>query len=252
MNLPSTPSFRLDGKRAFVAGGSRGIGLGCAVALAQQGATVTIAARSSDQVDATAQAMQEAGYDASGITLDITDLDAVKSLMSDGQFDIMCNSAGYADHQIAFDMDEANFDKTISINLKAAYFLATEAARHMVAKGGGSIIQISSQMGHMGGFDRTVYCAAKHGMEGFTKAMAMEWGKQKVRINTICPTFVRTELTKQTFERPERVAWMMERIKLDRVAEVEDMMGAVAFLASDASAMVTGTSIMVDGGWTAG
>ena len=126
-------------------------------------------------------------------------------------------------------------------------------ARGLVEAGrGGSIITISSQMGHVGGIDRTVYCATKHAVEGMTKAMAIEWGRKGIRVNTICPTFIRTPLTEATFDNPERVAWITEKIKLGRVGEVEDIMGAVTFLASDASALITGTSLLIDGGWTAG
>ena len=106
-------------------------------------------------------------------------------------------------------------------------------------------------MAHVGGIDRAVYCATKHAVEGFTKAMAIEWGPHQVRVNTICPTFIRTELTASTFANPERRAWIEEKIKLGRVGEVEDIMGPVVFLASDAAALITGTSLLVDGGWTA-
>ena len=116
----------------------------------------------------------------------------------------------------------------------------------------GSLINISSQMAKVGGIDRAVYCATKHAVEGFTKAMAIEFGPLGIRVNTICPTFILTPLTKSTFDNPERRAWIEGKIKLGRVGEVEDIMGAVAFLASDASALVTGTSLLVDGGWTAG
>ncbi|MEM8824297.1 MAG: SDR family oxidoreductase, partial [Pseudomonadota bacterium] len=135
-------------------------------------------------------------------------------------------------------------------NLRTAYFLAQKVAETM--SDGGSIIQISSQMGHVGGIDRAVYCASKHGVEGMTKAMAIEWGPRNIRVNTICPTFIRTPLTQSTFDDADRRAWIESKIKLPRIAEIEDIMGAVTFLASDASAMVTGTSILVDGGWTAG
>ena len=107
-------------------------------------------------------------------------------------------------------------------------------------------------MGHVGGIDRAVYCASKHAVEGMTKAMAIEWGPERIRVNTLCPTFIRTPLTVATFADPDKRAWIESKIKLPRVAEVEDIMGAVVFLASDASAMVTGTSLLVDGGWTAG
>ncbi|MEM1237396.1 MAG: SDR family oxidoreductase [Pseudomonadota bacterium] len=249
MMLPKTPSFRLDGKRAFVPGGSRGIGLACAMALAEAGADVVIAARSADQVEAAAAEMREAGFKASGVSLDVTDLAAVEAAC-DAPFDILCNSAGLARHAATLDVTPEDFDAVSGINFRSAFFLAQAVARGM--ENGGSIIQISSQMGHVGGVDRSVYAATKHAVEGMTKAMAIDLGPKGIRVNTICPTFIRTPLTEQTFSNPERVAWIEEKIKLGRIGEVEDIMGAVVFLASEASALVTGTSILVDGGWTAG
>lgn len=251
MSLPRTPSFSLAGKRAFVTGGSRGIGLGCAVALAEAGADVTIAARGRDAVEAAVGQMAEAGLSAEGRALDITDLDAVRDTLAKiGPLDILCNSAGMARHGPATETTAEDFDAVNGVNVRAAYFLAQAAAKAMTR--GGSIIQVSSQMGHVGGIDRAVYCGTKHAVEGFTKAMAIEWGPRNIRVNTLCPTFIRTPLTAATFADPEKRAWIESKIKLPRVAEVEDIMGAVLFLASDASAMVTGTSILVDGGWTAG
>ncbi|WP_420860839.1 SDR family NAD(P)-dependent oxidoreductase [Algirhabdus cladophorae] len=251
MTLPKTPSLRLDGKRAFVPGGSRGIGLGCAVALAEAGAEVVIAARSADQVAQAATQMTEAGMSAIGVALDVTDLPKMKAVIAEhGPFDILCNSAGLARHSTAMDADPDDFTMVTDINLKAAYFMAVECAKGM--QNGGSIIQISSQMGHVGGQERSVYCATKHGVEGMTKAMAIEWGPRNIRVNTVCPTFIKTPLTASTFADPEKVKWIEGKIKLDRIGEVEDIMGPVLFLASDASALVTGTSLLVDGGWTAG
>lgn len=251
--LPKTPSFRLDGKRAFIPGGSRGIGLGCAVALAEAGAHVVIAARSADQVAGSVVAMTEAGLHAEGLALDVTDLPAVKDAFeTHGPFDILCNSAGLARHSNASDTQAEDFDAVVSINMKSAYFLAQCAAEQMRARGGGSIIQISSQMGHVGGQERAVYCGTKHAVEGFNKAMAIDWGPDGIRVNSICPTFIKTPLTEPTFADPEKRRWIDEKIKLPRIGEVEDIMGAVVYLASDASALVTGTSILVDGGWTAG
>jgi 2-deoxy-D-gluconate 3-dehydrogenase len=251
MSLPRTPSFRLDGRRALVPGGSRGIGLACAVALAEAGADVVICARSTDAVDATAKAMRAEGWSAQGGTLDVADVSAVEAFLdAHDPFDILCNSAGMAKHGPSLDTEPRDFDAVVDLNLRAAYFLAQRVARRM--GNGGSIIQVSSQMGHVGGVDRAVYCATKHGVEGMTKAMAIEWGKRNIRVNTICPTFIRTPLTQATFDDPERRAWIEAKIKLPRVGEVEDVMGAVVFLASDAAAMITGTALMVDGGWTAG
>ena len=252
MTLPKTPSFRLDGKRALVTGGSRGIGLACAVALAEAGAHVILAARSADQVESAASELAAAGFSAEGIVLDVTDQGAVTGdLETCAPIDILVNSAGLARHSPALETTVTDFDAVMGINVKAAFFLAQAAARQMVGRGG-SIIQISSQMGHVGGLDRAVYCGTKHAVEGMTKSMAIEWGPENIRVNTICPTFILTELTRPTFEDPEKRAWIDSKIKLPRVGEVEDIMGACLFLASDASALVTGTSILVDGGWTAG
>jgi NAD(P)-dependent dehydrogenase (short-subunit alcohol dehydrogenase family) len=166
---------------------------------------------------------------------------------------VVVNSAGLARHSPATETTPEDFDAVMNVNLRSAYFLSTHAARSLQTAGRrGSIIHISSQMGHVGGVDRAVYCASKHAVEGMVKAMAIEWGKSGIRINSICPTFVRTPLTEGTFADPERLAWIMEKIKLPRVGEVEDIMGATVFLASDASSMVTGTSLLIDGGWTAG
>ncbi|MEL6563634.1 MAG: SDR family oxidoreductase [Pseudomonadota bacterium] len=250
-DLPRTPPLDLSGKRALVTGASSGIGLGCAVALAEAGAHVVCAARRGDVLADVVSAMQGEGWSAEALTLDQTDLDAVQTAFAQ-PFDVVLNSAGLARHGPAIDADPNDFDAVVSINLRSAYFLSTYAARALMAAGKpGSIIHISSQMGHVGGIDRSVYCATKHGVEGMVKAMAIEWGKAGIRINTICPTFIRTALTAATFENPERYAWIMDKIKLPRVGEVSDIMGAVQFLASDASAMVTGTHMLIDGGWTA-
>ncbi|MAT88251.1 MAG: 3-oxoacyl-ACP reductase [Aestuariivita sp.] len=251
--LPKTPSFRLDGKSALVIGGSRGIGLGCAMALAEAGADVLIAARSSDRVEDVAKQICGAGYKARGITLDVTNQVCVRQVFkANGPFDVLVNSAGIARHGPPLDTAPEDFDAVMNVNVRAAFFLAQEAARAMQFIGGGSIIQISSQMGHVGGQDRAVYCGSKHAIEGFNKAMAIDLAPYKIRINSVCPTFIRTPMTEPTFADPEKVAWILKKIKLGRVGEVEDIMGAVLFLATDASQLVTGTSILVDGGWTAG
>lgn len=254
MQLPSTPSFRLEGRRALVVGASRSIGLACAVALAEHGAHVTLAARSFDALKEVATAIMAAGYKADVLPLDISDVDSMAlSIKGLPAFDIVVNSAGIARHAHALDTQEADLDAVINVNFKAAYFLAQETARKMIKEGKpGCIINMSSQMGHIGGLQRAVYSASKHAVEGMTKSMAMEFGEHNVRVNTICPTFIRTPLTESTFEDKELSAWIDSKIKLPRVGEVTDLMGAVVFLASDAAQMITGTALMVDGGWTAG
>ena len=251
--LPKTPSFRLDGKRAFVPGGSRGIGLGCSAALAEAGAEVLIAARSADQVRSSVDELKAAGHKVSGLALDVTVHEAVRAVFAEhGPFHILVNSAGIARHGPTLETTPEDFDAVVGVNFKAAYFMAQEAAKGMKELGGGSIVQISSQMAHVGGQERAVYCGTKHGIEGFNKAMAIDLAPFSIRLNSVCPTFIRTPLTAPTFSDPEKVKWIESKIKLGRIGEVEDIMGAVLFLASDASSLVTGTSILVDGGWTAG
>ena len=253
LDLPRTPSFRLDGKRALVVGASSGIGLGAAVALAEAGAKVTLAARLLDRLSPVAEALQDAGYQADVLELDIQDVEGTeRRIASRDPFDVLVNSAGLARHGPALETTVADFDAAIGVNLRGAYFLTRAVARKLIEAGKpGSLINISSQMAHVSGIDRAVYSATKHAIEGFTKGMAIEWGKHGIRVNTICPTFIRTPLTEQTLANPERMEWILSKIKLGRLGEIEDVMGSVTFLASDASAMITGTALMVDGGWTA-
>ncbi len=253
MSLPQTPSFNLSGKRALVTGASSGIGLACAVALAEVGAEVTLAARSADKLEVTAQELRDAGFNARVLPLDVSDISVMQAAVAEaGPFDILVNSAGLAVHSPALETQEDDFDRVSDLNFKGAYFLTTAVAKGLIAAGKpGSLINITSQMAHVGGVDRAVYCGTKHAVEGFTKAMAIEWGAQGIRVNTICPTFIRTPLTEVTFENPERVRWIEGKIKLGRVGEVTDIMGPVVYLASDASALMTGTHMLIDGGWTA-
>jgi NAD(P)-dependent dehydrogenase (short-subunit alcohol dehydrogenase family) len=253
MQLPRIPSFKLDGKRALVTGASSGIGLGAATALADAGAHVVLAARNLDKINECVKALHRAGYAASALQLDISDIESTQQkINAQDAFDVLVNSAGGARHSAALDTTPADFDFVSDLNVKAAYFITQAVAKQLVdAKQPGSLINISSQMAHVGGIDRGVYCATKHAVEGFTKSMAIEFGQHNIRVNTICPTFIRTPMTAPTFDNPDRVQWIQEKIKLGRVGEVEDIMGAVVYLASSASSLVTGTSLLVDGGWTA-
>lgn len=249
-----TPSFRLDGKRALVVGASSGIGQACAVVLGEYGADVVIAARRETELRQTKEMVEAVGGRAEVLVMDATKLPDIEALFRKfPPFDIVLNAAGLARHSAAMETREADYDAVFDVNVKAAYFLSKEAAKAMKAGGcHGSIIHISSQMAKVGGVERAVYAATKHALEGMVKSMAIEWGAFGIRINSICPTFIRTALTTATFENPERVKWIEEKIRLGRVGEVQDIMGAAVYLASDASALVTGTSILIDGGWTAG
>ncbi|NCT12077.1 MAG: SDR family oxidoreductase, partial [Rhodobacterales bacterium] len=167
-------------------------------------------------------------------------------------FDVLVNAAGTARHAPALTTTPEDYDATMALNLRAAYFLTREVARGLIAAGRpGSLINISSQMGHIAGPDRAVYAASKHALEGMTKAMAIEWGPHGIRVNTLCPTFIRTPLAEVTLSDPAKRAWVLSKIKLARLGEVEDLMGPVVFLASDASRLMTGTHLLIDGGWTA-
>jgi len=254
MQLPRTPSLRLDGKRALVTGASSGIGVGCASALAEAGAHVVLAARSADKLKQLTEALAAKGFSAEPLPLDICDIDTMTdTLSSQDAFDVVVNSAGTIKPAPALDTTPADFQNVMDTNVLGAYFLSTVTARAMInASIPGSIIHLSSQMGLVGGQDRSVYCASKHAMEGMVKAMAIEWGPSNVRVNTICPTFIKTPLAEITFKDPERMQWIQSKIKLDRIGEIEDIMGCVVYLASDASRMVTGSSHLIDGGWTSG
>jgi NAD(P)-dependent dehydrogenase (short-subunit alcohol dehydrogenase family) len=253
MQFPTTPTFDLTSKRALITGASSGIGLAGAVALAEHGADVVLAARRADRLADIVAQMNARGWSARAVTLDVGDVEATRAMVAaEGPFDILLNSAGLARHTKAVDTTPEDFDAVMNINLRGAYFLTQALAQSMIDAGKqGSLINISSQMGHVGGLDRAVYCASKFAVEGFTKAMALEFGPHKIRINTICPTFILTELTQSTFDDPDKRAWVLDKIKLGRAGEVQDLMGAVVYLASNASALVTGTSMLVDGGWTA-
>ncbi len=254
MQLPRMPSFSLKGRTALVVGASSGIGTACAVALAEHGAKVTLAARRKDRLELIENQMKKRNYQVKIIEMNINDVDETRTIISkDNPYDILVNSAGIAKHSTSKDTLLNDFDKVMNTNLRGAYFLTQAISKKLIeAKKSGSLINISSQMGLVGGEERAVYCASKHAVEGFTKAMAIELGIHNIRVNTICPTFILTEMTQKTFEVPEKRKWIEDKIKIGRVGKVEDIMGAVVYLASDASSLVTGSSLLVDGGWTAG
>ncbi len=253
MTLPRTPSLRLDHRRALVTGAGRGIGRAAAAALAQAGAHVVLAARTAAEIEAVAGQIRDEGGSAEPLVLDVTDLAAARAAVSSQPaFDVLVNNAGTNRPAAFLEVSEQDYDAITTLNLRAAFFVAQAVARRMVqASIRGSIIHVSSQMGHVGGGRRTVYCMSKHGIEGLTKAMAIDLAPHGIRVNTIGPTFIDTPLTKPFWEDKAFHADVLRRIKLGRLGTVEDLMGAVVFLASDASALVTGTSLVVDGGWTA-
>ena len=255
VDLAKTPSFRLDGKRALVTGGGRGIGLAAASALAQAGAHVTLAARTKSEIEEAAAAIRARGDKADALVLDVTDLAAMQS--GDRQarepFNILVNNAGTNRPEDADRRQRSTISTSImGLNVRAAYFVAQAVARRLLeAKQPGSIINISSQMGHVGAARRTVYCASKHAMEGFTKAMAIELAPHNIRVNSLGPTFLETPMTRPFFENKAFRDEVLGKIKLGRLGQLEELTGAIVFLASDASSLMTGSALVLDGGWTA-
>jgi NAD(P)-dependent dehydrogenase (short-subunit alcohol dehydrogenase family) len=253
LELPKTPSFRLDGRRALVTGGSRGIGLACAAALTQAGSHVTICARQERELQNAADAIRGSGGQADVLSLDITDTRAVRHVIgAEDAYDILVNSAGTNRPMFFGDVAEEDYDAVLDLNLRANFFVAQTVAQKMIAANRkGTIIQMSSQMGHVGGARRTLYCASKWAVEGLTKAMAIDLAPHGIRVNAVAPTFIETPMTAPFLANQEFRNQVIDKIKLGRLGRVEDLMGVVVFLASEAATLITGTSILVDGGWTA-
>lgn len=248
LTLPRTPSFRLDGRRALVTGAGRGIGLAVAAALAEAGAQVTLVARSGDEIRAAAQAMS-----GEAVILDVADEEARNRFFMDRPaFHILVNNAGTNRPMAMTDVTSSDYDAVFDLNVKSAFFIAQGCARQMIAESvTGSLIHMGSQMGHVGGLNRSLYCGSKWALEGMNKVFALDLAAYGIRSNTIAPTFIETPMTRPFLEDETFKASVLAKIKLGRLGQVEDLMGAVLFLASDASAMITGTSLVVDGGWTA-
>lgn len=251
--LPRAPNFRIDGKRALVTGASRGIGLAAATALAQAGAAVTLVARSEPELREVCHEISAAGGQCEHLVLDVTDSHAVTGqLAKRGPFQILVNNAGMNRPKALVQLEDEDIDAVLNLNVKAAFYVTRVVARGLLAAGlPGSVINVSSQMGWVGSPRRTLYCASKHAIEGMSKALAWELGHANIRVNTVCPTFIETEMTASMFEDSAFREWVTSRIALGRIGKIEETMGAIVFLASDASSLVTGSALMLDGGWTA-
>lgn len=245
--------FSLRGRRALITGAGRGIGRAISLAYAAAGAEVTLCARSEDELETLAREIGEAGGRADVMTADITDVAGFAVLVADRKpFHILINNAGINRPKPLASVTEHDYDAVLGLNLRAAIFVAKAVTGRMLETGTlGSVINISSQMGHVGAANRTLYCASKWAIEGFTKALAVELAPAGIRVNTICPTFIETPFTEPMFRDEAFRAQVLEKIKLGRIGKVHDVVGAAVFLASEASSLMTGSAVMLDGGWTA-
>ncbi|HWB51112.1 MAG TPA: glucose 1-dehydrogenase [Stellaceae bacterium] len=246
-------AFRLDGKVALVTGAGRGLGRGIALALAAAGAELLLNSRSPAELEAVAAEIAAAGGTATPLPFDVTDTAAMRAAVAGPRrLDILVNNAGANRPQPFLEVDETTLDRLVGLNIRALFLTAQAAARRMAGQGGGVIINMSSQMGHVGSErDRAVYVMTKHAVEGLTKAMAVELAPRNIRAVTIAPTFIETPLTKPFFDDPATRQWILDRIPRGRAGTVEEVANAVVFLASPAAGLVTGSSLLADGGWTA-
>lgn len=253
----ATAWFRLDGRIALVSGAGRGIGRSIAFALAGAGAEVLLMARTRDEIEQAAANIRESGGEARAVPCDVTDAAALAQAFAGmARLDVLVNSAGTNIPEPFVDVTEAHLDTLVDLNVKASFRVAQAAARKMLEAAdrkqrGGAIANITSQMGHVGAVNRTVYCMTKHAVEGLTKAMALELAPHNIRVNAVAPTFIETPLTAPMFARPGFGEWVRERIPMGRLGQLDEVAAAVVFAVSPAAALMTGASLVIDGGWTA-
>ncbi|MCI5078128.1 SDR family NAD(P)-dependent oxidoreductase [Oricola sp.] len=253
MTVAAVPNFRLDGRRALVTGAGRGIGRAIAETYAAAGAAVTLCARTGEEISAVADGLRSQGLQADVLVADVTDIEAFgREVAQRPAFDILVNNAGTNRPKPQLEVTAEDYDAVMNVNMRAAYFVTQAVTRRMIEEErAGSVINMSSQMGHVGAANRTLYCASKWALEGFTKALAVELGPHGIRVNTICPTFIETPMTQPFFEDETFRTSVLSKIKLGRLGQVDDVAGAALFLASDAASLMTGSAMMLDGGWTA-
>lgn len=256
MDTPHLPSFRLDGQIALVTGANRGIGRGLAEALAAAGATVAVTARSAADAELVAEELLAMGGSATGHRIDVADVDSIRTgvrsvVNQHGRIDVLVANAGLGANHPALEVDEAAWDEMMDVNLKGLFFTAQACGRHMVAQGSGRVIAVSSQASLVGIRDHVVYSASKGGVNQMVRVLALEWGALGVTVNAVAPTFIYTPGTAARLDDPTYLAGVVDRIPIGHVGEIRDVAGAVVYLASQAGAMVNGSILSVDGGWTA-
>lgn len=252
---PGMPHFRLDGKTALITGAGGGIGAGVALAFSAAGADLILVARTQSNLDEVANTIRSRGGNVRTVVCDVTNNAAIRAVVRNiPVLDILVNNAGTNYPEPILDVSDEHLDAMLNLNVKACFVTAQVAVEKMLANTGrdvGVIINVSSQMGHVGSPNRTVYCMTKHAIEGLTKAMAVELADRGIRVNTLCPTFVDTPMVRKIVDTPEKEAFLVSKIPMGHMAKMEDVVGAALYLAGPSARMVTGTSLKVDGGWTA-
>jgi 2-deoxy-D-gluconate 3-dehydrogenase len=250
------PNFRLDGKVALITGASKGIGAGLARALARAGAHVVVTARDLPALKRLATEIRDGGARATALSLDLRDVDQIQAVFEQvhgdlGSLDVLVNNAGLGYNHPALDVSEEDWDEMMAVNLKGLFFCCQAAGRLMLAQGSGRIVNMSSQASLVGIRDHAAYCASKGGVNALTRVLALEWSARGVTVNAIAPTFIYTPGTAERLDDPQYLEGVLARIPIGRVGTISDVAGAVIYLASQAGALVTGTVLTVDGGWTA-
>ncbi len=255
---PRLPPFRLDDRVALVTGAGAGLGAAVAIGLGEVGANLVLVGRTRAALEHTAAAIKQVGgADAQVVVCDVTDTRAVRAAIAAlPRLDVLINNAGTNFPEPFVEVSDEHLDTMLDLNVRAAFVVAQAAVRKMLEDPartaiGGAIVNMSSQMGHVGSPNRTVYCMTKHALEGLTKAMAVELAPQRIRVNSIGPTFTDTPLARRVMDTPAKREYLLARIPMGEMARVEDIMAAAVYLSSPASAMVTGAHLLVDGGWTA-
>ena len=249
--------FRLDNRTALVTGAGQGLGAAISLAFAEVGAKVILLGRTEKYLAGVTEEITNKGGLAEYIVCDVTDDKKIRSAITDlAELDIVVNNAGTNFPEPFVNVSDEHLDYMLDLNVRACFIVAQASVQRMMQdenrkEKGGCVINMSSQMGHVGSPDRTVYCMTKHAVEGLTKAMAVELAPENIRVNSIGPTFSATPMVQRIVDTPEKRDFVLSRIPMGRLATLEDVANAAIYLASNESAMVTGTHLLVDGGWTA-
>ena len=251
------PRFDLQGKTALVTGAARGLGRAISLALAHAGADVALGLRDVGTGGELVREIENMGRRCLPLQMDVSHMEQIASAIEGassqfGKLDILVNNAGIAPENLAENVSEKDFDATLAINLKGTFFASQAAGRIMIRQKYGRIINMSSQAGFVALPTESIYCMTKAAIAHLTKCLAVEWGKHNITVNGVAPTFIHTPGTEEYLSNPENRADTIERIAaLHRIGEPMDVAGAVVFLASDAASLITGHTILIDGGWTA-